>query len=135
MRIDAPESDYLYVSQSQIEGAGMGLFTAITIHKDEVICLYGGEIIGEAEAIKRVAEFQDKYFIAMPNGKYLDSINSNCFGRYANDADGKAPGTTKNNAKIALSDSGKVCLVALRKIKVGQEIFCAYGQAYWQKHG
>jgi SET domain-containing protein len=129
--IAAPEADYLYVAQSLIAEAGQGLFTAIPIFKDEVICLYGGETIGPNEAKKRAAKKQNQYFINLPNGKILDSIASTCFARYANDAGGKQLSTAKNNAKIALNENGKVCLISRKKIKAGEEIYCSYGPTYW----
>jgi SET domain-containing protein len=134
LEIAAPEADYLYVANSLLVNAGMGLFAAITIFKDEIICEYGGEIIGSAEAKKRVAAQSDQYFIMLPNGKILDSIDSNCFARYANDANGKEAGKVKNNAKIMLNEKGKVCLIASKKIKAGDEILCSYGKKYWLKH-
>ena len=47
--IHAPETDYLYIDNSRIAGAGRGLFTAITIYKDEIIAVYTGETITEKE--------------------------------------------------------------------------------------
>jgi SET domain-containing protein len=134
LEIAAPETDYLYVEPSQISDAGLGLYTAIPIFKDEIIGEYGGEIIGSAEAKKRANKQQNQYFINLPNGKILDSINSLCFARYANDACGKENTQVKNNAKIILSDSGKVCLIASKKIKAGEEILCSYGKKYWLTH-
>jgi hypothetical protein len=134
LEIAAAESDYLYVSNSLIPQAGNGLFTCIDIFKDEIICLYGGEIIGETKAKARILKQQDQYFINLPNGKYLDSYHSNCFARYANDAQGKQDSLVKNNAKIALNHQEKVCLIATKKIKAGSEIYCAYGKKYWLKH-
>ncbi|MDZ4667491.1 MAG: SET domain-containing protein [bacterium] len=135
LEIAAPESDYLYVASSLIPDSGMGLFTCINIFKDEVICLFGGEIIGEERAKERIFLNLDQYFISLPNGKYLDSFQSTCFARYANDAKGKYIGSAKNNAKIALNDQEKVCLIATKKIKAGSEIYCTYGKSYWLKHG
>lgn len=131
--IDAPESDYLYVEASNLPNAGKGLHTAITLYKDEIICLYGGEIIGNIEAEKRAKLGKNQYFISLLNGKILDSINSNCFARFANDATGFSVSKYKNNAKISLNEQNQVCLIACRKIKAGEEIFCSYGKRYWNK--
>ena len=38
-KIEASESDYLYIKESQIPHAGNGLYTAIKIYKDEIISL------------------------------------------------------------------------------------------------
>ncbi|WP_394338071.1 SET domain-containing protein-lysine N-methyltransferase [Flavobacterium aquaticum] len=42
--------------------------------------------------------------------------------------------TFKNNSKITLDDNDNVCIVATKKIKSQQEIFCSYGAKYWKKH-
>lgn len=132
--IEAAESDYLYKAPSQIQDAGYGLFTAIDIYKDEIIAIYKGKILSEAEINKRVKEGKDRYFINMLNGSIMDSINSKCFAKYANDANGKSKSKFKNNAVIILTDKDKVCLLALKDIPAGDEIFCSYGIKYWKKH-
>jgi uncharacterized protein len=132
--IEAEESDYLYVKESQIGGAGLGLHTAIVIHKDEIIATYGGELLGNKEAARRSHCNLDQYFISISSVKTLDSRLSQCYARYANDALGNPNSGLKNNAVIRLSENKKVCLVASRKIKIGEEIFCSYGKAYWSHH-
>ena len=68
----------------------------------------------------------------MPDGSILDSMKTKCFAKYANDADGFSNSVFKNNAKIGLNESDNVCLIALRNIKIGEEIFCSYGNRYWK---
>lgn len=132
--IAALEADYLYVTTSQLTNAGNGLFTAIKIYKDEVICLFKGEIISNEEAKKRVILNKDQYFINMINGTIMDSMHVDCFAKYANDAEGFINIKHKNNAKIALDENDNVCLIALKNIKPTEEIFCSYGKKYWKKH-
>jgi hypothetical protein len=132
--IDAEEESYLYVATSQLANAGNGLFTAITIYKDEIIAVFAGEILSDTEAEKRAKQGKDQYFIAMLNGSIMDSINSTCFAKYANDASGLSLSSFKNNSKITVDEKGNVCIVAKRKIKAGEEIFCAYGKRYWMKY-
>ena len=69
------------------------------------------------------------------NGSILDCKNTECFAKYANDANGYSKSAFKNNAKITLDENQNVCLIAIRKIKSGEEIFCDYGKKYWKKHG
>ncbi len=135
--IEAPESNYLYVDISQLPNSGNGLYTAITIYKDEVIALFKGEILTDLQARLRASKNKDQYFIIMPNGSIMDSMKTKCFAKYANDANNSAINTksNRNNSKIALDENNKVCLIALRKIKAGEEIFCSYGKKYWLKHG
>ena len=132
-KIDALESDYLYVATSQITNSGNGLFTAIDIYKDEMIAVFTGKFLNESQATDCSEKGIDRYFLMMPDGSILDSMNSDCFAKYANDAGVNAESTFKNNAKIALDDNGQVGLIALRKIKSGEEIFCSYGKVYWKK--
>lgn len=129
--IDAPEEDYLYTELSQIKGAGVGLFTAIKIYKDEIIAVFEGEIINNLEQQKRILENKQGYFISLVTGGVMDSMNTKCFAKYANDANGVIKSTFKNNAFITLNERDSPCIVANRTIKVGEEIFCDYGQLYW----
>jgi hypothetical protein len=132
--IDAQESDYLYIQTSQLPDSGKGLFTAIAIYKDEIVAVFKGEILSDSEAEFRVQSNNDQYFMNLLNGKILDCKNTECFAKYANDAAGFSKSDYKNNAKISLDDEGNVCLIATRKIKSGNEIFCDYGKQYWKKH-
>ena len=132
-KIEAKESDYLYLKTSKITGAGTGLFTSIQIYKNEVISLFKGEILSDAEALVRVKKGIDGYFINMLDGTIMDSKDVKCFAKYANDAEGSKVVKFKNNAKIALDENDRVCLVALKNIKIGEEIFCSYGKKYWKK--
>ena len=134
MKIEAPESDYLYIQDSQITNAGKGLFTAIDIYPNEIISLFKGEILTDKDAQKRVSEGKDRYFINMLDGSILDSMNIDCFAKYANDAEAFSKLEFKNNSKITLDDDDNVCIVATKKIKSQQEIFCSYGVKYWKKH-
>ncbi len=132
LTIDALEEDYLYIDPSQIPNAGMGLFTAIKIYKNEIIAFFDGEILNEAEQKKRIQQNNQGYFVVLINGKILDSIHTECFAKYANDANGTSKSHFKNNAFISLNENDKPCIVAARSIKVGEEIFCSYGDNYWK---
>ena len=132
--IDAPEADYLYISISQLPNAGRGLYTATPIYKEEIIAKFKGEQLTSLQAHKRAVAGNDHYFINMVDGGILDSMHVACFAKYANDAKGYVDSTFKNNAKITLDDEENICLVALRNIHEGEELFCSYGKKYWLKH-
>jgi hypothetical protein len=132
--IDAPESDYLYKSISQLPGSGKGLFTAIDIYKDETIAVFRGELLTGAQAKQRAKKGNDKYFINLLDGSIMDSMKVKCFAKYANDATGFANSNFKNNTKITLDDNNNVCIIAIRNIKTSEELFCSYGKRYWKKH-
>lgn len=133
--IDANEEDYLYIQKSQIENSGNGLFTAIEIYKEEIISVFKGRILTNNEAASIVLLNNDKYFINLLDGTILDSNTVDCFAKYANDSNGFMKSKYKNNSKISLDESNNVCLIATKKIKSNEEIFCSYGKRYWKKHG
>jgi len=133
-KIQAEESDYLYIQTSQLPNSGNGLFTAIPIFKEEIISLFKGEILSDIEAELRAKNKANRYFMNLLDGTILDCKNTDCFAKYANDTSGFSKSDYKNNAKIALDENNNVCLIALRKIKSGEEIFCDYGKKYWKKH-
>ncbi len=133
-KIEAEESNYLYTSISQLPNSGNGLLTAINIYKDEIIAVFKGEILTNLQAELRAKKGNNKYFINMIDGTIMDSMKVKCFAKYANDATGLSiqKSGLKNNSKIALDDDNNVCIIASRKIKSGEEIFCSYGKKYWE---
>ena len=131
-KINTKESNYLFVTTSQLPNSGKGLFSAIDIHKDEIIALFKGEILSNDRALKRAKLGHDAYFVSMPNGDVMDSRKTKCFAKYANDVFGSENSEFKNNAQIAYDENDKICLIATKKIKEGSEIFCAYGFRYWR---
>ena len=68
----------------------------------------------------------------LPNGDILDCKQTDCFAKYANDAEGSDTGF-KNNCIISMEEDD-VVLVATRNIEAGEEIFVEYGENYWQNN-
>ena len=134
-QINAEESDYLYVKVSQLPNSGNGLFTAIDIYKDEIVSLFKGDVLNDEQAKAIAEDGNDKYFMNLLNGNILDCMHTNCFAKYANDALGFSKSMYRNNTKITFDENQNVCLIAIKKIKSGEEIFCDYGKSYWKKHG
>ncbi|WP_395044418.1 SET domain-containing protein-lysine N-methyltransferase [Flavobacterium sp.] len=132
--IQAEEEDYLFIKTSQLKNSGNGLFTAIDIYKDEIVTIFKGEILSNVEAELRTKNKSNQYFMNLLDGSILDCKNNNCFAKYANDATGFIKSEFKNNCKITLDEDENVCLIAIRKIKSGEEIFCDYGKRYWKMH-
>lgn len=110
------------------------MFTAINIYKNEIIAVFKGEILSENEINIRIKKNQDKYFICMIDGSIMDSMNIDCFAKFANDAEANGKNKLQNNAEIMLDDDNNVCLIATKKINPFEEIFCSYGKKYWKKH-
>ncbi len=133
-KIEAIESDYLYINPSQIPNAGSGLFTAIAIYKGENVAVFKGKILTNVQAIERGKVGKDKYFILLLDGTIMDCMHVKCFAKYANDAKGSTTSLYKNNTKITLDDNNNVCIAAIRNIKANEELFCSYGKEYWKKH-
>ena len=132
LKIDAEESDYLYTQISQISNAGLGLFTAITIYRSEIIAIFRGETLNSKQSKKRADKGENAYFLKLPNGNILDTNNSKCLAGFANDAEGTIKSPFKNNAEIVMDDQNNICLMAKKKIAAGEEIFCGYGKKYWE---
>jgi uncharacterized protein len=111
------------------------LFTAIDIYKDEIISIFAGEILTAAEAENRIKSNQDRYFINMIDGTIMDSMNIDCYDKYANDAAAFQKYQFQNKAEITLDEDNNVCIIATKNIKSYNEIYCSYGKRYWKKHG
>ena len=133
--IDAPEAEYLYVQLSRIPGAGQGLFTAIPIHRGEVVAVFEGERLSASEAERRTDRGEHAYFVTLLDGSTLDSMHTECFAKYANDVEGPGNSRLRNNAVITLDDEDRPCIMALRTIRAGGEVYVSYGKAYWAKRG
>lgn len=131
LSLDLPESDYLFTQFSRIPLAGKGLFTAIPLHRGEVIAVFEGEHLSASEAEHRARLGNDSYFVTLLDGSTMDSMHTECFAKYANDVEGPGNSRLRNNAVITLSDEDEPCLVATRTIKAGAEVFASYGKAYW----
>lgn len=136
------EEDFLLISESTIPNGGKGLFTLKDIKKGERICQFGGKLIGNKDFSQILKELKKgnynleaaNYYISLSSGLLLDSYESNCFARYANDAEGfnKIEGL-RNNARIVEGDDKiSAYLEATEDIPEGSEIFTGYGAAYWK---
>lgn len=126
--IDLPESEYLYVKESQIPKSGLGLFTSIPIQRGEIISVFSGDILSPEEASKSIDK---RYQINLLDGNVMDSIGSDCFAKYANDADG-SEFVFKNNSIISVNSDDVPCIVASKDICIDEEVFVSYGENYWK---
>ena len=131
--LDLPESDYLFAQSSRIPLAGKGLFTAIPIHRGEVVAVFKGERLSATEAKQRAERGENGYFVTLLDGSTLDSMHTECFAKYANDVEGPGNSRLRNNAVITLDDEDRPCVMATKTIKAGGEVFVGYGKAYWKK--
>lgn len=124
----------LYVKESTIKGAGLGLFTDSPIRRGEIIVEYEGEKITWAECQRRnkAQEGLNPYFLYISKNYCIDAQHTpEALGRYANDANGyiRIAGLRNNAAYRVIKN--KPYLVATRHIKAGEEILVSYGKEYW----
>ncbi len=119
----------LEVKESNIPGAGKGLFTNEYIPKGTKIVEYKGKI-------RKWEELQynhSNYYIYYVNDNHVIDGGSNkkSLARYINDAKGlkKIKGLT-NNAEF-ICDGLRVFVVSTKNIPAGAEIFVGYGKEYW----
>ena len=122
----------LEIKESLIPGAGKGLFTKVKIKKGTFIGEFAGEIIPADDADNRPES--DGWFVELENDLYLDCYPHHSEAKYANDVDGIVKiKDTFNNSEICSDwdDSTKIYLVASVDIEKGSEIYCSYGEPYW----
>lgn len=119
----------LEVKESNLPGAGKGLFTTEYIAKGTRIAEYKGRI----RTWKEVKDDDTNYYIFYVNRNYIIDANrrKTSLARYINDAKGlqKVKGLV-NNAQF-VRDGKKVYVEATRNIPAGGEIFVGYGKDYW----
>lgn len=117
----------LEVKTSNIPNAGDGLFSLVDIDRGEFIAEFTGDVISEEESLELEGP-RGHYLISMSNGSILDVFNSDSPAIKANDAKGSK---FRNNSEIQETEDGEMWLVSTRRIRSGEEIFCDYGQSYW----
>jgi SET domain-containing protein len=115
-----------WIGQSTVPNAGLGLFTERKYKKGDTIVEYAGEVI----TTKQYNERYDKsgygeYGMTLGARRVIDARKtSSGLGRYVCDAYGSEH---KKNAQYE-EDKGKIHIVAISKIKPGQEILVSYGK-------
>ena len=125
----------LYLAQSGIPGAGLGLFTNRRIPRNTNISRYTGTIKTNAEFMAN----DSGYGVSIPRGRVIDAASTQSnIARYANDcrrANRTAGNCPSNNAKLVAVNTRGVNTVWLksgsRPIAANTEIFTGYGARYW----
>jgi SET domain-containing protein len=116
---------HLEVKKSQI--IGDGLYTNINIKKGDVISRFTGRKVKE----DKIPYEESLYSIDLENGYVLNTYESKCYAKYANDCCGPIKTTKRNNSRIT-NASGRIIIYATKNISAGSEIFCPYGKQYWE---
>lgn len=115
------------VKESQIPGAGKGLFATKDFKKFEMITGYGGTPL---------CDHFSEYILTDEHGicwdaktEYDEEADK---GRWCNDADHNDTGFKNNSTFSSAPIRGfPPALVSITEIKKGEEIFVGYGQNYW----
>ena len=115
----------LKIKKSTIKNAGFGLFCGSRkIREGEIIAEYSrfDIFLEDCERVKDIT-----YLYRTEENNCFDAINTNnLIARYAND--GRSD--EKNNCEF-YEFGGRVFMIATKDIKRGSEIFCDYGENYW----
>jgi SET domain-containing protein len=119
----------LEVRQTNIPGAGKGLFTSKDIKRGTRIIEYKGRI----RTWKEVEHDADNpYIFYVADDHVIDASNAHeSLGRYINDAKGLNKIKGLNNNAQFVHDGRRVFIEATRDIPAGSEIFVSYGKEYW----
>ncbi len=126
----ASKTKMLYISQSNIPGAGRGLFTSEAINKGERIVEYKGRICTWKE-VTDAGVFNGYVFFINRNRVIDAKTYIKALARYANDAQGLQKIKGISNNSVYTKEDGKVFIDAIKNIPAGAEIFVGYGKDYW----
>ena len=120
----------LEVKESNISGAGKGLFTNKFIPKGTRIVEYKGRI----RTWKEVENEDSNYYIFYVTENHIIDAKryKKSFARYINDAKGLKKIKGINNNAAFIIDGLKVFVDATKNIPAGEEILVGYGKEYWQ---
>ena len=117
-------------------GKGMGAFAAIDFRRGELVCAYEGEQLTGSQVTNRYGSGgggEYLFEVAAPSvasgGVFIDGAASSHFSRFINHAE---QGNLEPRPVLeAGGKSGRVDLVAVRRIRAGDELSFDYGEVYW----
>lgn len=114
----------LFIQQSQVPKAGMGVFTRQIIPKDTIIDEYYGELYA-------ISHSPSRYFFEIEEGLGIDAFNfPRCYMAMINDI---YDSQHKHNCEFIV-DSKRVFVKSTSLIQPEQELFVSYGDQYWTIH-
>lgn len=120
------DREHLKVKRSTA-GAGLGLFTAVSIKKGARIIEYIGEIIDDAEYERR----NSKYIFEVGKDRNIDGATRKNIARYINHS-------CRPNCE-SVDEDERIFIEVKRNIMLGEELTYDYGTLYWntfiKKHG
>ncbi len=120
----------LYIAESSIPGAGLGLFTKVFIPKGTRVVEYKGKITTWAAVDSQDGLNPYIYFVS--DNHVIDaSKRKKSLARYINDARGMKKIKGLNNNAYYIEEDVRVFIDASKNIQPGEEIFVGYGKEYW----
>mmetsp|Transcript_9829 Transcript_9829/g.16468 ORF Transcript_9829/g.16468 Transcript_9829/m.16468 type:complete len:177 (+) Transcript_9829:45-575(+) len=120
-------NDSLTVKKTSIDGCDfLGLFAKTAFKQGEIVCVYTGDRLRTAKAIK----LDDKsYLMRLGEQSYVDAMHcTNVVARYINDCINPVGW---NVVFEKYSDGGFALVRSLRYIECSEELFVSYGKRYW----
>jgi SET domain-containing protein len=128
---------YLAIEESEIPGAGKGVFV-FDIHKeeDEVvfkkgdrICYYDGEVLTHEQFKQRYKTLDhDKttpYVVELNKGKFEDAAIKRGIGSMINHKPSR-----ECNCKLSITKNNRAQILAIKNIKNYEELYINYGRSY-----
>ena len=117
---------------STIPNAGVGLFAfkkngrvgEIIFRSGDRVGKYGGEIINEAELIRRYGTKTAPYTVQLRRGLYADAGAKRSLMSMINHSE------TRNNCRFSVGRDNRANVVAIKDIKFNKELFLDYGDEY-----
>jgi SET domain-containing protein len=112
----------------------VGVYATRPFKRNEIIAYYDCEIVPDSELDKRYGANQTSHLYTMYNPHGPDSYDASldrCIASMINDCVGL---DVKANTRFARQRKGPTAVRANRNINVGEELFCNYGDDYWNAH-
>lgn len=123
------------IKESNIPGAGDGLYTLKNFKKGDKILPYTGDLIDipsdddDDELLEYALTIGDKIINAESTQSELTRYSNDC--RIKNRRAGQCK---NNNAQFDDVGNYEAYMVATKNIKAGEEIFTDYGNEYWREN-
>ena len=121
---------FLEIRDSEIEGAGKGLFTTIERNAGDFICYYEGENLSEKQLFNRYKNNKKMTYVLQRNqDSYIDARdNPKLLARYINSYHNSRK---KTNCKYSINPrTNLVSVKATTHILPNSELLIAYGRSH-----
>lgn len=131
-------SKKMVLGESQLEGVGFGLYILDPAQKGEYLGEYAGELISEKEADRRGLVYDRNFrsFLFDLNAQMVvDAAKMGNKTRFINHAYTEGQGLNVKPEIVFVNGEHRIKFVALRDIKVGEELLFNYGKEFAEKHG